>query len=337
MVPVSISIGEQIRNMANVAERRIRLTSNSLDGTTRLAANLVAVGTEHPEALGAVDIGVGQRAGVLGLVDEAEVIGAGLVVLQGDSKQRLIELALDSVKEGLLRLGLDGVDGAESQTEQTIVVLVLHELLADLLGSLNGLTGGLDATNNDSVLVDFTAGRALVTVGDGPGSTRQFGAVAGLVDGMASLLGSRQLSREDPALTKISMHWYKLSTGISTYRSAEPVSKSRFRVVPPTLTGVRYSTSLSSGVVVAEPLSAAALTPVGIVAPYLWRALAYMPGKLILRVLVAGRTDWLTVNLLFPPIGTAEVTEAIPARTAVTLLKTTIVNGIKKRTMLCKE
>lgn len=120
-------------------------------------------------------------------------------MLQGDSEQRLVQLALDSVEEGLLRLGLNGVDGAESQAQQTIVVLVLHELLADLLGSLNGLARGLDATNNDGVLVDVTAGRALVTIGDGPGSTRQLGAVAGLVDGVAGLLGSGKLSGEDPA------------------------------------------------------------------------------------------------------------------------------------------
>lgn len=152
--------------MIILVEKKTLLTSNTLDRATGLAANLVAVGSKHPEALRAVDISVSQLASVLGLVDITEIVGAGLVVLQGDSKQRLVELALDSVKEGLLRLGLDGVDGAESQAQQTIVVLVLHELLADLLGSLDGLARGLNATNNDGVLVDVTAGGALVTIGD---------------------------------------------------------------------------------------------------------------------------------------------------------------------------
>jgi len=55
--------------------------SNALDGAARGAADLVAVGGEHPEALRAVDIGVGDRAGVLGFIDEAEIKAAGGIVL----------------------------------------------------------------------------------------------------------------------------------------------------------------------------------------------------------------------------------------------------------------
>lgn len=184
----------------------MRLTSNSLDGATGLAANLVAIGSEHPETLRAVDISVSKFASVLGLVDETEVVGAGLVVLQSDSKQRLVQLTLDSVEEGLLRLRLNSVDGAEGQTQQAIIVLVLHELLADLLGSLNSLTRGLDTTNNDSVLVDITASRALVTIGDGPGSARKLSSIVGLIDGVTGLLRGRKLSGEDPAFSNISIH-----------------------------------------------------------------------------------------------------------------------------------
>lgn len=166
------------------------LTSNTGDGATGLGANLVGISGEAPEALGAVNLSVGKRAGVLGLVNESEVVSTGSVVLQGNSEQRRVKLALYSVEEGSLRLGLDSVDGAESQTKQTVVVLVVDELLADLGGSLNRLGRGRDATDNDGVLVDVTASRALVTILDRPGVAGELGGIAaGLVDAVASRLG----------------------------------------------------------------------------------------------------------------------------------------------------
>lgn len=111
-------------------------------------------------------------------------------MLQGNGEQGGVQLALDSVEESSLRVGLDGVDGAESQTKQTVVVLVVDELLADLGGSLNRLGGGLDATNDDAVLVDVTASRALVSVLDRPGVAGQLGGIAaGLVEAVARRLG----------------------------------------------------------------------------------------------------------------------------------------------------
>lgn len=89
-------------------------------------------------------------------------------MLQGNSEQGGVQLALHRVEESSLRLGLDGVDGAKSQTKQTVVVLIVDELLADLGGSLNRLGGSLDTTDGDGVLVDVTASRALVTVLDRP-------------------------------------------------------------------------------------------------------------------------------------------------------------------------
>lgn len=65
-----------------------------------------------------------------------------------------------------------------------------------------------------------------------------------------------------------------LSDRGDTYRSAEPVSKSRFMTVPPTFTGVKYSASFSSGVVTTLPLLAASMICCGTVAPYLFKALA---------------------------------------------------------------
>lgn len=64
---------------------------------------------------------------------------------------------------------LTGVDRAESQAQQAIVVLVLDELLADPSGSLDCLVVSRHAANGDGVQVNIAAGRAAVTVGDAPG------------------------------------------------------------------------------------------------------------------------------------------------------------------------
>lgn len=85
-------------------------------------------------------------------------------MLESHSEQWLVKIGLDSVEEGCLAPGADGVDGAESQTQQAIIVLVLHELLADLLGSLNCLAGGPDSTNGNGVFVDITTGTAAIAV-----------------------------------------------------------------------------------------------------------------------------------------------------------------------------
>lgn len=261
-------------------------------------------------------------------------------MLQGDGEDRGVELRLDGVEECGLGLRLDGVDGAEGQAEKTVVVLVVDELLADLGGGFDSLAGGLDTADGDGIFVDITASGALVTVLDLPGGASNLGAVvAGLVNAVASLLGSGQLRREDPTTdVSVPTHFDGWQCMCITYRSAEPVSKSRFIVVPPTLTGVRYSSSSFSGVVTAEPLSAAALTLAGTEAPYLASALAYMPGKFRVLVPVAGRASWLTVKLLLraPPIGTAEATER-QARPTVILLKTTILKERERRMSLKNE
>lgn len=87
-------------------------------------------------------------------------------MLEGYSEQRRVKLRLDSVEESGLGVGADSVDRAKGETEQTVIVLILHELGADLLSSLNGLVGGLDATDGDSVLVDITASTTAIAIGD---------------------------------------------------------------------------------------------------------------------------------------------------------------------------
>ena len=73
-------------------------------------ANSVAVSCELPEALRVVDWSVGNAARELGVVDEAKIVGAGSVVLEGDGKDRAGEGALYVVEPCVLCLGLDGVD-----------------------------------------------------------------------------------------------------------------------------------------------------------------------------------------------------------------------------------
>lgn len=91
-------------------------------------ANAVAAGGELPEAVGAVDGSVGDGALVLGAVDEAEVVSAGGALLQVNGEELLAEAGLDGVEEGGLLGRPDGVDGAESEAEKTVVVGVCGEL-----------------------------------------------------------------------------------------------------------------------------------------------------------------------------------------------------------------
>lgn len=85
-------------------------------------ANAVAAGGELPEAVGAVDGSVGDGTLVLGAVDEAEVVCAGGTLLQVDGEELLAETGLDGVEEGGLLGRPDGVDGAESEAEEAVVV-----------------------------------------------------------------------------------------------------------------------------------------------------------------------------------------------------------------------
>lgn len=150
---------------------------------------------------------------MLGVIDEAKVVAAGSLVLEGRREERRVELALDRVKVGALLLGgdwsvsgllyskgggLTSVDRAERQTKQSVIVLVVDELLADLLRSFDGLAISLHAADSDGVLVDIAAGTAAVSVGDVPGVALHLLAAGGVVDCVTRLRGLSQFSREDP-------------------------------------------------------------------------------------------------------------------------------------------
>lgn len=67
----------------------------------------------------------------------------------------------------------DGVDTAECETEEAVIVGVLLELGRDLLGSFDSLARHGRGAHRDGVSVDVTGGRGLITVGDGPGGAGQ--------------------------------------------------------------------------------------------------------------------------------------------------------------------
>ena len=90
---------------------KVVLTSNGAEaaGAGAAVTDTVAVGAEAPVALGAIGIRVGDRTGVLGVIDVAKVVNTGGVVLQLHGEKGRVQLGLDGVEEGGLRLGLDCV------------------------------------------------------------------------------------------------------------------------------------------------------------------------------------------------------------------------------------
>ena len=85
------------------------LTSNGAEaiGVGVVVADGVAIGAEAPVALGAVGVHVGDGAGVLGVINETEVVDTSLVVPQVRSEEGRVELRLDGVEEGGLSHGRD--------------------------------------------------------------------------------------------------------------------------------------------------------------------------------------------------------------------------------------
>lgn len=132
-------------------------------------ANRVAARGEAPETLAVVDVDIGDGTGVLLGVDEAEVVGTSGVVLQIDSEEGLRKRGLDGVEPRVLADGRDGVDRAESKTEETVSVTVLGELSRDGGSSLDSLGGGSHASNGDFVGIDLARCTGVVAVADLPG------------------------------------------------------------------------------------------------------------------------------------------------------------------------
>lgn len=120
-------------------------------------ANGIPAGCETPETLGVVYGGVCDVASVLAGVNVAEVVATGLTLLQVGGEERGVEAGLGVGEEGLYLVGSDRVDGAESEAEETIT-LVLSEFRADGFSQLDGLAGDGCTADVDGVSVDVAAG-----------------------------------------------------------------------------------------------------------------------------------------------------------------------------------
>lgn len=131
-------------------------------------SNTVAGGREAPESLAVIGIDISDRSGILGVVNETEVVGTGSVVLKSDGEEGAGQLVVDGIEEGSLRLGRDGVDGAECQTEQAIGVHILAELSRHRLGSLNSLRSSCHGTNGHCIGIYLAAGTRAIAIGDLP-------------------------------------------------------------------------------------------------------------------------------------------------------------------------
>lgn len=132
-------------------------------------------------------------------------------------------------------------------------MLVLGELVTNLRSGFNCLALRSNSAKRNGILVDITACAATIAIRNFPTVTVQLlRVIRRLVDTMALLLLSWKLVGKYPSIYILAFggQWNERS---ATYRSADPVSMSRFIFVPPTSTGVRYMMSYSRGVVTAVP------------------------------------------------------------------------------------
>lgn len=162
-------------------------------------------GRELPEALGGVDGDPGHGAVELGGVDVAELVRARGGLAQVGGEHGLRERGHDVVEEGLLLLGLDRVELAEGETDQTVVVAVLDEGLRHRGGHLDGLRGRGGTADVDRVGAHVAGRAGAVTVRDGPGGALDHLERRGLrrvVQGVAGLRVGGELRVEDPQVRR---------------------------------------------------------------------------------------------------------------------------------------
>lgn len=119
-----------------------------------------------PESGGGVNWDGGEGALSFGHVDSSELVGTGGIVLEINGENRHGELRHDAVEEGGLLGWLDGVQLAESETDETIVVGVLGEGLGDGGGKLNCLSGCGGTTDVDNIHTNSSSCSRSITVGD---------------------------------------------------------------------------------------------------------------------------------------------------------------------------
>lgn len=244
-------------------EGRARVGDGLVAGAgDRLAGDDGGGAVEHPEPLrlvhGRVVRGLAAQGG---LVDVAEgVEGCALVrvvcVLDGakvggEELRSLGDVILGDhvLDRGLDAAGGDGVDFAEGEAEEP-VARVLLELGGEGFGQLDCLVLDDDAADVDDVCADRAGGGGTVSIGDLPGRARRVFERAGLVgveDGMFAAFcgGCRQFGGPKLDVCQRRVLQRGEESMVLTQRSADPVSKSRVKVLPgvPMSTWQRYSES----------------------------------------------------------------------------------------------
>ena len=123
----------------------------------RSRTHFVSAGCEAPETLRVVHGGVGDVAGVFAGVDVAEVVAAGLTLLQVGGEEGRVEGGLGVGEEGLYLVGRDGIDRGKGEAEEAIA-LVLSEFRADRFGQFDGLASHRCTADVNDVSVDVAAG-----------------------------------------------------------------------------------------------------------------------------------------------------------------------------------
>ncbi|KAI6755704.1 hypothetical protein HG531_004810 [Fusarium graminearum] len=113
-------------------------------------------GASVDKSLRGVNGSVANLAGIRRAVDETKVVGSGLLVLQVGCEDSGLEAGGSVVEEGVLLGGCDGVDGAETKTEEAVETSLLLKLVRDTLGRLYSLGADNEASNRDLVLVNVS-------------------------------------------------------------------------------------------------------------------------------------------------------------------------------------
>jgi hypothetical protein len=145
-------------------------------GSCRRRANAVAGCRELPESAAALHRHISDRAGILRSINVSEIIRPRSAFLQIHGEKLRFQRALHAVEEGELRGGSHGVDAAESQAEEAVIVDVLGKLRGNLRRGLNGLRSGSHRADDDFVGVHVSAGAGAVLVGDFPGRAGELSA-----------------------------------------------------------------------------------------------------------------------------------------------------------------
>lgn len=174
-------------------------------GDRGLGANCVTTCGELPESISSVYGYVGDASSVLGGVDKTKVVGSSRALLEVSGEELSGQRALNGVEECSLLLGLNSVDGGESQSEQAVIVGVRDKLAGDGCRCFNCLRGGSNTPNNDLVSIHNTASAGSIAIADVPGLASLLGARRSLVNGVSRLLRRRKKVGEHPKIGRSSI------------------------------------------------------------------------------------------------------------------------------------